>query len=43
LGNQLDGVHLVEAKMVEKFRAKYPDGVVAKPKPKAPPADPASY
>ena len=33
LGNQLDGVHLTEYDMVQKFRAKYPDGKVTKPKP----------
>ncbi|CAK8696171.1 unnamed protein product [Clavelina lepadiformis] len=33
LGNQLDGVHLTEYDVVEKFRSTYPDGKVTKPKP----------
>lgn len=33
LGNQLDGVHLAEYDVVKKFRKKYPDGKVTKPKP----------
>ena len=32
LGNQLDGVHLTEYDVVQKFRSKYPDGKVTKPK-----------
>ncbi|PAA63820.1 hypothetical protein BOX15_Mlig006303g1 [Macrostomum lignano] len=31
LGNQLDGVKLIDPDVVAKFRAKYPDGVVTKP------------
>nr|XP_039265210.1 N6-adenosine-methyltransferase catalytic subunit-like [Styela clava] len=31
LGNQLDGVHLVEPDVVGKFKQKYPDGKVTKP------------
>lgn len=31
LGNQLDGVSLVESDVVSKFKAKYPDGKVPKP------------
>ena len=31
LGNQLDGVNLVEADVVQRFTKKYPDGIVPKP------------
>ena len=36
LGNQLDGVHLSEYDVVQKFCSKYPDGKVTKPKVEAP-------
>lgn len=31
LGNQLDGVHLLDPEVVERFKKKYPDGNCMKP------------
>lgn len=32
LGNQLDGIHLLDPDVVARFRKRYPDGVISKPK-----------
>nr|XP_031363528.1 N6-adenosine-methyltransferase catalytic subunit [Lonchura striata domestica] len=32
LGNQLDGIHLLDPDVVARFKQHYPDGVIAKPK-----------
>uniref|UniRef100_A0A8C3NAT2 mRNA m(6)A methyltransferase n=1 Tax=Geospiza parvula TaxID=87175 RepID=A0A8C3NAT2_GEOPR len=33
LGNQLDGIHLLDPDVVAQFKQHYPDGVISKPKP----------
>ncbi|CAL9694662.1 unnamed protein product [Knipowitschia caucasica] len=33
LGNQLDGIHLLDPEVVARFKKRYPDGVISKPKP----------
>ncbi|XP_066427279.1 N6-adenosine-methyltransferase catalytic subunit [Molothrus aeneus] len=33
LGNQLDGIHLLDPDVVAQFKQLYPDGVISKPKP----------
>ncbi|XP_072271283.1 N(6)-adenosine-methyltransferase catalytic subunit METTL3 [Pyxicephalus adspersus] len=33
LGNQLDGIHLLDPDVVARFKQQYPDGVISKPKP----------
>lgn len=32
LGNQLDGIHLLDPDVVSRFKKRYPDGVISKPK-----------
>lgn len=32
LGNQLDGIHLLDPDVVARFKKRYPDGVISKPK-----------
>lgn len=32
LGNQLDGIHLLDPEVVARFKERYPDGVISKPK-----------
>nr|XP_055054448.1 N6-adenosine-methyltransferase subunit METTL3 [Misgurnus anguillicaudatus] len=32
LGNQLDGIHLLDPEVVSRFKKRYPDGVISKPK-----------
>uniref|UniRef100_UPI00358E8AAA N6-adenosine-methyltransferase catalytic subunit n=1 Tax=Myxine glutinosa TaxID=7769 RepID=UPI00358E8AAA len=32
LGNQLDGIHLLDPEVVARFKKRYPDGVITKPK-----------
>ncbi|KAM7366342.1 hypothetical protein PAMP_015790 [Pampus punctatissimus] len=32
LGNQLDGIHLLDPEVVARFKKRYPDGVISKPK-----------
>ncbi|KAF7706504.1 N6-adenosine-methyltransferase subunit METTL3 [Silurus meridionalis] len=32
LGNQLDGIHLLDPDLVARFKKRYPDGVISKPK-----------
>ncbi|XP_068611889.1 N6-adenosine-methyltransferase subunit METTL3 [Brachionichthys hirsutus] len=32
LGNQLDGIHLLDPEVVGRFKKRYPDGVISKPK-----------
>lgn len=32
LGNQLDGIHLLDPDVVARFKHRYPDGVISKPK-----------
>lgn len=32
LGNQLDGIHLLDPEVVAQFKDRYPDGVISKPK-----------
>lgn len=32
LGNQLDGIHLLDPDVVARFKSRYPDGVISKPK-----------
>ncbi|XP_034020438.1 N6-adenosine-methyltransferase subunit METTL3 [Thalassophryne amazonica] len=32
LGNQLDGIHLLDPEVVAQFKKRYPDGVICKPK-----------
>ncbi|KAI5625847.1 N6-adenosine-methyltransferase subunit METTL3 [Silurus asotus] len=32
LGNQLDGIHLLDPDLVSRFKKRYPDGVISKPK-----------
>ncbi|KAM9833265.1 N(6)-adenosine-methyltransferase subunit METTL3 [Syngnathus typhle] len=32
LGNQLDGIHLLDPDVVARFKERYPDGVISKPK-----------
>lgn len=32
LGNQLDGIHLLDPEVVAQFKNRYPDGVISKPK-----------
>ncbi|XP_061921229.1 N6-adenosine-methyltransferase subunit METTL3 [Entelurus aequoreus] len=32
LGNQLDGIHLLDPEVVARFKDRYPDGVISKPK-----------
>nr|XP_020466993.1 N6-adenosine-methyltransferase 70 kDa subunit [Monopterus albus] len=32
LGNQLDGIHLLDPEVVARFKMQYPDGVISKPK-----------
>lgn len=32
LGNQLDGIHLLDPDVVARFKQQYPDGVISKPK-----------
>lgn len=32
LGNQLDGIHLLDPEVVAQFKERYPDGVISKPK-----------
>lgn len=32
LGNQLDGIHLLDPDVVAQFKQRYPDGVISKPK-----------
>ncbi|KAF6724462.1 N6-adenosine-methyltransferase subunit METTL3 [Oryzias melastigma] len=31
LGNQLDGIHLLDPEVVARFKSRYPDGVISKP------------
>lgn len=31
LGNQLDGIHLLDPEVVARFKKRYPDGVISKP------------
>ncbi|KAM4564162.1 N(6)-adenosine-methyltransferase subunit METTL3 [Fundulus diaphanus] len=33
LGNQLDGIHLLDPEVVARFKDRYPDGVISKPHP----------
>lgn len=32
LGNQLDGIHLLDPDVVARFKQRYPDGIISKPK-----------
>lgn len=32
LGNQLDGIHLLDPDVVAQFKQRYPDGIISKPK-----------